>query len=121
MIFRTYFYTWDHIRGGKNIFLCSYDDLQLDTTDQQRINQLLNQRLEEQNLQNFGLRYLSRELRSHVEKGKTSSLTEILGVRMGLKLYKPDICTQFALLEKKFRDHETNVYVVIKHLKGSQR
>ncbi len=119
MIFRTYFYTLNHI------LLCSYDDLQLDTTDQQRINQLLNQRLEEQNLQNFGLRYLSRELRSHVGKGKTSSLAETLGVRMGLKLYKQDIyisphSPQFALLEKKFRDHETNVYVVIKHLKGSQ-
>ncbi len=71
MIFRIYFYTWDHI------LLCSYDDLQLDTADQQRINQLLNQRLEEQNLQNFGLRYLSRELRSHGGKGKTSSLTVV--------------------------------------------
>ncbi len=84
MIFRTYFYTWDHI------LLCSYDDLQLDTTDQQRINQLLNQRLEEQNLQNFGLRYLSSELRRQGEKCKTSSLTvatKNFGVRMGLKLY----------------------------------
>ncbi len=57
MILPAYFYTLSHI------LLCSYDDLQLDTADQQRINQLLNQRLEEQNLQNFGLRYLSRELR----------------------------------------------------------
>ncbi len=80
-----YLYIWNHI------LLFSYDDLQLDTADQQRINQLLNQRLEEQNLQNFGLRYLSRELRSRVGKGKTSSLTETLGVRMGLKQYKQDI------------------------------
>jgi hypothetical protein len=74
----TYLYIWDHI------LLCSYDDLQLDTADQQRINQLLSQRLEEQNLQNFGLRYLNRELRRQGEKGKTSSFTvttEAFGLR----------------------------------------
>jgi hypothetical protein len=104
-----YLYIWDHI------LLCSYDDLQLDTADQQRINQLLNQRLEEQNLQNFGLRYLSRKLIRQGEKGKTTVATETLGVRMGFKLYKQDlyIFRQFVLLEKMFRDHETTVYVII--------
>ena len=39
------------------VVMCSYGDLELLKDDQQRTNQLLSQRLEEQNIQNLGLRY----------------------------------------------------------------